>query len=410
MKMNEILISHGIWEPVSPERDARGGREGGITRYYSGVPFSRTTISCVAAAFFAAAACVSEAAAAVTFPLQAYWTATLSALPEFSPAFDDTNIYLPLQSKQLTAIAINDGSITWSVECPMTAPPAAGGNLVFAGSEDLIEARSATDGRAQWRRPVTGRVVSLHWDTGWLLAQTGAGVFFAIRASDGAVLWQKDFGSALSAPPAPAGERVYLPLKDGRIVALSLQSGEEIWTRKFAESAAGILPVGDRVFVGSRDNQFHSLSAEDAESDWDWPTGSDLLGLPVLDVRRVYFIALDNVLRGHDRNNGTMIWKRLVPVRPFTGPLLSGDTLIVSGVAAELHAYGTADGKPVGSFAVKGAENEEMLLAAPPHLTAQDSLILVTKGGQVRSVGSVRAGTPPPAAATDPPEAPPAAP
>ena len=88
-----------------------------------------------------------------------------------------------------------------------------------------------------------------------------------------------------------------------------------------------------------------------------------------------------------------MLWKQVLPVRPFTGPLLSGDTLIVAGVAAELHGYNTADGKPVGpTFALKGAENEEMLLAAPPHLTAQDSLILVTKGGQVRAVGS--AGTP----------------
>jgi len=108
-------------------------------------------------------------------------------------------------------------------------------------------------------------------------------------------------------------------------------------------------------------------------------------------------MALDNILRGHNRNSGTMLWKQVLPVRPFTGPLLSGETLIVTGVAAELHGYNTADGKSAGApFTLKGAENEEMLLAAPPHLTAQDSLILVTKGGQVRAVGS-----PAPAAAPD---------
>jgi hypothetical protein len=82
---------------------------------------------------------------------------------------------------------------------------------------------------------------------------------------------------------------------------------------------------------------------------------------------------------------------------------LSGETLIVSGVAAELHGYNAADGKPAGApFALKGAENEEMLLAAPPHLTSQDSLILVTRGGQVRAVGSSSAA--PPAAPSTPPE------
>ena len=45
-----------------------------------------------------------------------------------------------------------------------------------------------------------------------------------------------------------------------------------------------------------------------------------------------------------------------------------------------------------------------MLLAAPPHLTAHDLLILVTKGGQVRAVGNGAA----PAEAPKTPEAPPA--
>ncbi|MEO5741788.1 MAG: PQQ-binding-like beta-propeller repeat protein [Vicinamibacterales bacterium] len=360
-------------------------------------------------AFFVLIACARAATAAVMFPLTARWSATLPASPAFAPAFDDARIYVPLQTKQLVALMIKDGSVAWSVECPMTAPPAAGAGFVYAGSEALIEARADADGSAQWRRPVQGRVVSLHFDTGWLFAQTDTGVFFAIRASDGAILWQKDFGSPLSpgTPPAAAAERLYLPLKDGRIVALSLQTGDEIWTHKLAESAAGILPVGNRVFVGARDTQFHSLSAEEGDSDWRWRTGADLLGLPVLDARRVYFIALDNVLRGHNRNNGSMVWKQLIPVRPFTGPLLSGDTLIVTGVAAELHAYNTADGKPAGTFALKGAESEEMLLAAPPHLTAQDSLILVTKGGQVRALGSGPAAPENPSPPTSPDAPPP---
>ena len=372
------------------------------------MPFSRTTISCVAALFFVAIVCVRSANGAVTFPLEARWSATLPALPAFPPAFDSARAYVPLQSKQLVALMIEDGTVAWSVECPMTTRPAAGAGLVYAGSEGLIEARGERDGGAQWRRPVEGTVVSLYWDNGWLFAQTEPGLFLAVRATDGAILWQKDFGSPLSAPPAPAGERVYLPLNDGRIVAISLQTGDEIWTRKLAEPAAGILPVGNRVFVGSRDNQFYSLSADDADIDWRWRTGADLLGVPVLDARRVYFIALDNILRGHDRNNGSMVWKQVLPVRPFTGPLLSGQTLIVSGVAARLYAYNTSDGKPAGSHELKGAENEEMLLAAAPHLTEQDSLILVTRGGQVRAVGTPVAPAAPAPAAPAPAPVPPA--
>jgi outer membrane protein assembly factor BamB len=289
----------------------------------------------------------------------------------------------------------------------MTAAPAAGDRLVYAAAEDLVESRSVTDGRAQWRRPLPGRIAKtygLHWDTGWLFASTEAGPFLAIRAGDGEVIWQRDLGSPLSAPPAPTGDRLYLALQDGRIVALSLQQGDEIWTQKLTEPAAGLLPVGDRVFVVGRDKQVNYNAARNGKADWDYPTGADVLGLPVLDDRRVYFIALDNILRAHDRNNGSMVWKQVLPMRPFTGPLLSGDTLIVPGVAAELHAYNARTGQPAPQnqkFVLKGAENEEMLLAAPPHLTPQDLLILVTRGGQVRGVGGG-----PPAAAAPPTSAP----
>ena len=363
----------------------------------------------MAAVFFAALMAARPSAAAVSFPIEVKWSATLAAAPAYVPAFDANHVYVALRTNQLAALLIKDGSAVWSVECPMTAPPAAGDSLVFAGSEGLVEARSDTDGRARWRRPVTGKVISLHWDTGWLIAATEAGPLLAIRAADGEVLWQRDLGSPLSAPAALEGDRLYVGLNDGRVLALSLLTGEEIWSQKLAGSATGLLPANDRVFVGARDNRFHSLDARDGDADWQWKTGADLVGLPVLDERRAYFIALDNVLRGHSRNSGTMMWKRVLPMRPFTGPLLSGDLLIVAGIAAELHAYHAQTGEKAGDFVVKGAENEEMLLAAPPHLTSQDLLILVTKGGQVRGVGSkpVPADAPP-APGASPAQTPPA--
>ena len=342
-------------------------------------------------AFFLAALAAPTFAAGVTFPLEVKWVVTLPAAPAFAPAFDADHAYVPLRTNMLVALLIKDGSTVWSVECPMSAPPAAGDGMIFAGSDGLIEARSRRDGRAQWRVPVKGKVVSLYWDTGWLLASTESGPLFAMRATDGEVLWQRDLGAPVHAAPAPAGDRVYLPLKDGRIVALSLATGEEVWTHKLSEPAVGILPVGDRVFAGSRDNRLHVLDARDADTKWKWQTGADLLGAPVLDEKRVYFVALDNVLRGHDRNNGTMRWKRVLPMRPFTGPLLSGQTLVVAGIASELRGYDTTDGKQVGEIVVKGAENEEMLLAAPPYLTTQDLIFLVTKGGQVRALGNASA-------------------
>ena len=142
------------------------------------------------------------------------------------------------------------------------------------------------------------------------------------------MIWRRELGSPLQAAPAPAGDRVYLPLKDGRIVAVSIQTGEEIWTRKLAEAAVGILPVGDRLFVGgARQPPALRWTRRMATATGAGAPAPTCSACPVLDQKRVYFVALDNVLRGHDRNSGSMLWKQVLPMRPFTGPLLSGETL-----------------------------------------------------------------------------------
>ena len=297
----------------------------------------------------------------------------------------------------------------------MTASPAAGDRLVFLGSDGQIEGRARSDGSVQWRKSVPGRVTSLYWDSGWLLADISEGTLVALRAVDGETLWQRALGAAVHGSPAASGDRLYVPLRDGRIAALSLTTGDEIWTKKLTEAAVGILPVGERVFVGARDNHFYALETQDGDVDWKWQAGADILGMPAVDERRVYFVALDHVLRGHNRSNGSMIWKRVLPMRPFTGPIRVGDVLLVAGIASDIRAFRAADGEDAGSFELKGEQGEEVLLASPPYLSAEGAVVLVTKGGQVRLVASgPAASTAPPAgvAPSDKPAAPgtPAAP
>jgi outer membrane protein assembly factor BamB len=206
------------------------------------------------------------------------------------------------------------------------------------------------------------------------------------------VLWRRDLSAGLQIAPAPAGDRLYLSLKDASLMALILQTGVPVWTVKLPQPGAGMLALGDRLFTGSLDNRFYCLAAEDGDVEWSWPTGADVIGMPALDTRHVYFVSLDNVLRALDRRNGSLRWLRSLPMRPSTGPLLSGLTLIVSGAGTELHAYSAANGLPAGDLVLKSAQGLEMQLAAPPHLAPDDRLVLVTKGGQMQALGST---TPP---------------
>src|SRR5207247_11286383 len=124
------------------------------SRYYSGVRILRTTISCVAVAIFGLVYRDHGAAEGLFFPLVESWTTTLESPPAFKAAFDDTHAYIARRDNQLDALSLQTGKLDWSVECPMKAPPVAGGRLVFSGGDRTVEARSQRDGTVLWRAPV----------------------------------------------------------------------------------------------------------------------------------------------------------------------------------------------------------------------------------------------------------------
>jgi outer membrane protein assembly factor BamB len=163
------------------------------------------------------------------------------------------------------------------------------------------------------------------------------------------------------AAPALAADRIYVPVTDSRIVALNVTTGEPQWERRLGGAPAEILALEDRLYVGSNDSFFYCVIAKDGRVDWRWRTGGDIVGKPVADEHRVYFVALDNVLRALDRVSGGQKWLRALPLRPIWGPVLAGATIVVGGQANSLRAYNMSDGVATGEVSA-GAE-----IAAAPH-------------------------------------------
>jgi hypothetical protein len=200
-----------------------------------------------------------------------------------------------------------------------------------------------------------------------------AGDVLAFRAVDGALIWRRNIGASANARPALSGDRVYVPTSDSRVVTLRVDTGAPLWERRLGGAANDIFANDNSLYLGSQDKYFYCLNAKDGNVEWRWQTGADVIGLPVVDNRSVFFVSLDNVLRGLKRSSGVQRWKSALPLRPTTGPIRAGDALVVSGPAPTLRAYNVEDGKAAGEFALGGE------LAAPPHLftLAQGSFPIV---------------------------------
>ena len=102
--------------------------------------------------------------------------------------------------------------------------------------------------------------------------------------------------------------------------------------------------------------------AIDGRVDWRWRTGGDTVGMPIADEHRVYFVALDNILRALNQISGNQHWMRPLPFRPSSGPVKAGRTLVVAGQAPTLRGYNVADGTAAGEIQTPPEP------AAPPHV------------------------------------------
>jgi len=342
----------------------------------------RATTSCsalalsllVAATGFAQAARSSELR---LFPVVPAWNRPLDKVVTAPPAFAGHLAFFPVDDHQVAAVDIQSGTPAWTAPGTPTSTPATGDGLLFLAEPDSITALRQETGERVWRLPFSEELaVPLVWDNGWLVVSDVSGNVLALRATDGTLIWRAELGVRVHAAPALAADRVYVPLEDGRVVALDVTSGAQKWAHKLGGPPNEMLALEDRVYVGSDDNFFYCLMAGNGEIAWRWRTGGDVIGVPVIDEHRVYFVSRDNVLRGLDRHSGSQRWKRALPGRPTRGPVAGADLIFVSGLAPKVTAFAMKDGSPAGEVAAPGE------LAAAPFLTdarGLPQLVLVSR-------------------------------
>jgi len=310
------------------------------------------------------------------FPVTTIWTLPLNNALTAAPAFRESVAVFALEGDQLAAYDLSNGSQLWLTSVATTVQPAIGADAVFVAENDTLEALSLETGEVVWRQPLGAELAVAPAVAGdRLIIATADGDLIAHRVVDGVELWRRHFSRAATSRPSFTTTRMFVATADKQITALDLQTGAVVWTRTLDGAGHDILADADRIFFGSQDRYFYCLNAKDGEREWRWLTGADAIGLPVGDDRTVYFVSLDNVLRGLNRSSGVQRWKSPLSFRPIAGPLKWSETLVVAGSSPQLEAFSVRDGKSVGRSTVS------MELSAPPHLfvdPAQVFPVLVT--------------------------------
>lgn len=99
---------------------------------------------------------------------------------------------------------------------------------------------------------------------------SAGGRFFSLHALDGRVRWQEKVGS-VSSRPAVAGTLLYVGTDDGELVALDMQTGQQVWKH---EGRGPVLEspviVGDMVVFSNEADQVYALDARKGTVRWSY--------------------------------------------------------------------------------------------------------------------------------------------
>lgn len=318
-------------------------------------------------------------------PLETIWTGGLPDAPAWAPVHAEGRLFVALQDGHLVAVGLSDGVEQWNIEQEVVAQPAIGDwRLFIAGPDELMALDTRTGGRF-WSIPLEAPLSApLVWDTQWLIATLAGGTVLALRGEDGEIVWRRTLDATIEVLPAVAGDRMYVSLTDGGLVALSLSDGTVLWQQMLEGAPQQVLPLDD-LFVGAGDHNFYRLSRQDGTEQWRWSTGGDIVGLPAVDEKRVFFSSLDNVVWALDRASGVQRWRQPLTARPTAGPSYVEDLLVFGGLSRQVAFYEPSDGT------LYGRVNVPTDLAFPPlHLNGTPGdplLVFVTGDGRLQALG-----------------------
>jgi outer membrane protein assembly factor BamB len=350
------------------------------------------------------AACALQASADVKpslFPLATNWTVEIGGPPVANapPLSDASRIYIALRSGSIVARSASDGSEVWNRPLATDRAIALDNGLLFAVSSKAVYALRGTDGSTAWTRPMPIPSAPLLARGGWLITAADTTVT-ARRGQDGSVVWTRDVG-VVSRRPAVDGNRLYVPTDDGRIVALNLEDGSPVWEREVGGVPAEPVAAADRVYVGASDRQFYSLKAADGEVDWTWRVGANMIGAPAVDDQRVYFVALDNVVRALDRESGVLKWQHAIRRRAASGPSVVQDAvLLASSSSGEIYAW-LATGHAAGTILLESPPVVPPDLAGGEETGARLSVVTGSLSGVWRLALIAAVREPPPVPLTE---------
>ena len=242
--------------------------------------------------------------------------------------------------------ATSSSSLPTPATTPIQSPVTVGhnvsmtitGGVAYLGTADnAVYALRTSNGALLWRHKIDGSVdVRPLVANGVVYATSvvgqGASTYvYALRASDGNLLWRYSSDGYSSLSLSPTDSSVAYIASDKGIAALNASNGTLLWHNATQGSAYwSPLEINGIVYVGSSTNSspstLYALRASDGALLWQY-TANNSIATPSVANGVVYTASDDGVLAALRAIDGHQLWKQAIDVNFFQPPQLVNGVL-----------------------------------------------------------------------------------
>jgi outer membrane protein assembly factor BamB len=196
---------------------------------------------------------------------------------------------------------------------------------------------------------------------GRLYFSTIRGLFRAVDAETGRVVWRKDLKRFSAASPTVGDGMVYQPLLNapgeerdtapGFLVAMDAETGDDVWRFKAGAIESSPLLVDGVLYFGTFDDKLYALDARTREVRWAYKTGDNVKGGAVFSGGTIYFGSYDGKVYAVDARTGKLRWRSgaqggLRGIGTFYAtPAVAYGRVFIGNTDGKVYAFGAKSGR-----------------------------------------------------------------
>jgi outer membrane protein assembly factor BamB len=337
------------------------------------------------------------------------------------PAVDNGVVFAASDKGEVLAASLENGHHLWvqKLKLPLSAGPAAAAGIVVVGSSkgDVV-ALDAGTGRQLWRIRINSELLSAPAISAQVVVLRSVdGRLHALDAHTGKELWSVEqqvprLSLRGTATPVIAKDMAICGFDNGKVMALSLATGDTVWDTALAsphgrteldrlvdvDSAVSVL--GENVYATGFQGRTAMLALDSGQIWWAHDMSS-YRGLSV-DSEEMYVSQSDGIIDALRQRDGSELWHSdRLKLRALSVPAVLSTSVVVGDYQGYVHWLDKATGILVARERIS-----KFRISNPP-VAVGDTVVVLTDGGDLAAYRANPAAAKTPVDHPPPPPKPP---